>query len=65
MRLAAVVGCLVGLLFSAYGVWLVVTPDSDGGRRPVGTLVLVLAAPLLLVSVWVLKRPRTGGPGQI
>jgi hypothetical protein len=51
MRLAAVAGFLVALLFIAYGLWLVVTPDYDGGRRPVGTLVLGLAIPLFLASI--------------
>ena len=49
-------GFLVALLFIAYGVWLVATPDYEGGRRPVGTLVLVLAVPLLLASIWALER---------
>jgi hypothetical protein len=58
MRLAAVAGLVVALLFSAYGAWLVVTPDYDGGRRPVGGLVLGLAVPLLLGSIWALNRQR-------
>ena len=65
MRLAALAGLLVALLFIAYGVWLIVTPDYDGGRRPVGTLVLVLAVPLFLVSIWALQRAGKGGPGRI
>jgi hypothetical protein len=62
MRLAAVAGLVVALLFSAYGVWLVVTPDYDGGRRPVGALVLGLAVPLLLGSIWALSRQRRDSP---
>jgi MFS-type transporter involved in bile tolerance (Atg22 family) len=58
MRLAAVAGFLVALLFIAYGLWLVVTPDYDGGRRPVGTLVLGLAVPLLVGSIWALNGQR-------
>jgi len=54
--LVALAGFLVALLFIAYGLWLVVTPDYDGGRRPVGALVLALAIPLSLVSVVALKR---------
>ncbi|HEX3453726.1 MAG TPA: hypothetical protein VHS03_03805 [Gaiellaceae bacterium] len=26
----------------AYGIWLVATPDEDGGRRPFGIIVLFL-----------------------
>jgi len=62
MRLAAAAGFLVAVPFIAYGVWLVATPDYDGGRRPVGTLILVLVVPLLLGSIWALKRPRSGHP---
>jgi high-affinity Fe2+/Pb2+ permease len=57
-------GLLVALLLGAYGVWLVATPDYDGGRRPVGTLVLVLAAPLLLGAIWALNRQRKGGSAR-
>jgi hypothetical protein len=60
VRLAAVVGFLVALLFIAYGLWLVVTPDYDGGRRPVGALVLGLAIPLSLLSAAALKHLRRG-----
>ncbi len=62
MRFVALAGFLVALLFVAYGVWLVVTPDYDGGRRPVGALVLALAIPVSLVAVAVVKRPRKGRP---
>jgi hypothetical protein len=61
MRLAAVAAFLVALLFFiAYGVWLVATPDYDGGRRPVGALVLGLAIPLSAVSVAAVRRLRKG-----
>jgi hypothetical protein len=62
MRFAALAGFLVALFFIAYGVWLVATPDYDGGRRPVGALVLGLAVPLSLVSLAVLARVRRGRP---
>jgi hypothetical protein len=58
MRFVALAGFLVALLFVAYGVWLVVTPDYDGGPRPVGALVLALAMPVSLVAVAALKRLR-------
>jgi hypothetical protein len=62
MRLVALAAFLVALLFIAYGVWLVVTPDYDGGRRPVGALVLALAIPLSLVAIAAQKRLRKGRP---
>ena len=62
MRLLALAGFLVALLFIAYGVWLVVTPDYDGGRRPIGALVLALAIPLALVAIAALKRLPKGRP---
>jgi Sec-independent protein secretion pathway component TatC len=60
MRLAAVAGFLVAVPFALYGVWLIATPDYDGGRRPVGALVLVFAVPLLLACSWAATRPRGG-----
>ncbi|MGZ4415676.1 MAG: hypothetical protein ACXVRZ_15070 [Gaiellaceae bacterium] len=62
MRLVALAGLLVALLFIAYGAWLVATPDYDGGRRPVGAIVLALAIPLSLVSLAALRRLRKGRP---
>jgi hypothetical protein len=56
-----VAGLLVALLLIAYGVWLVATPHYDGGRRPVGTLVLVVAVPVLAGSIWGLKSQQKGG----
>jgi hypothetical protein len=58
VRAAAVAAFLAALLFGSYGLWLVATPDYDGGRRPVGVMVLALAIPLLLISVAVLRRRR-------
>jgi len=46
------VGLVVGVLlcpFVAYGIWLLVTPDYDGGRRAVGGLIVCGAAVVLLV----------------
>jgi hypothetical protein len=60
MRSVALAAFLLTLLFIAYAVWLVVTPDYDGGRRPVGALVLALAIPLSLVAIAALKRLRKG-----
>jgi hypothetical protein len=62
MRFVALAGFMVALLFIAYGVWLLVTPDYDGGRRPVGAIVLALAIPLSPVAIAALKRLRKGRP---
>ena len=62
MRLAALAGFLIALLFIAYGAWLVATPDYDGGRRPVGAIVLALAIPLCLMSLAALRRLLKGHP---
>jgi hypothetical protein len=57
MRRLAVLGSVVGLFLLGYAVWLLATPDYDGGRRPVGAIMLGPALLLVLVSVW-LARPR-------
>jgi hypothetical protein len=48
----------VALLLGSYGLWLVATPDYDGGRRPVGAIVLALVIPLVLITVATLRRRR-------
>jgi hypothetical protein len=58
MRWLAALGSIVGLVLVAYAVWLLATPDYDGGRRPVGAIVLVAALLLVSVSAWLL-RPRS------
>ena len=58
MRWVAVIGVFVGLLLVAYAAWLLVTPDNDGGRRPVGGMVVGPAAALLAVSIVWLMRSR-------
>jgi hypothetical protein len=58
-RLPALLSTLLALGLTVWGAWLVATPDYDGGRRPVGGLILVGAVPLLLVSARTLRRrPR-------
>ncbi len=55
-------------LFLAYGIWLLATADQgDGGRQPVGLLIVGLAVPCLVifgVAVYVVSRPprRTARP---
>ena len=58
MRALAGLGIVLGALFLAYAVWLLATPDYDGGRRPVGALVLGPALLLLAASLWSLARAR-------
>jgi hypothetical protein len=46
-------------LDASSGLWLLVTPDYDGGRRPVGAIVLAVSIPLFLISSLVLRRRRS------
>ena len=47
MTVPKALGLLGGTLLAlamVYGVWLLATPDADGGRRPVGGLIVAGAA---------------------
>jgi hypothetical protein len=50
-----------GALILAYGIWLLATADQgDGGRQPVGLLIVGLAVPVLLifgVALYVVSLP--------
>jgi len=41
---------LAGAL-GGWGIWLVTTPDPDGGRHPVGALMLAIAAASIAAAV--------------
>jgi hypothetical protein len=58
MRGSALATLFAALLLGSWGLWLVATPDYDGGRRPVGAIILALAIALLLISAAVLRRRR-------
>ena len=58
MRAIALVALSVALLLGSYGLWLVATPDYDGGRRPVGAIVLGLVIPFILIAAVTLRRRR-------
>ena len=42
----------------AYGSWLLVTPDYDGGRRPVGALVIAAVAAIVALAYVVRRATR-------
>jgi uncharacterized membrane protein len=61
MRALAALGVIgVGLIL-AYGIWLLETADQgDGGRQPVGLLIVGLAVPCLVafgIALYVVSRP--------
>jgi hypothetical protein len=56
VRAAALTVFFGALLLGSWGLWLVATPDYDGGRHPVGAIMLVLAILLLVISVATLRR---------
>jgi hypothetical protein len=46
--MAGVAGALLLMPFVAFGIWLLVTPDYDGGRRAVGAMIVTGAGVMLL-----------------
>lgn len=58
MRALASIGALVGAILAAWAIWLLVTPDYDGGRRPAGAMLLGPAVLLIVGSLLVLRRLR-------
>ena len=62
MALALIVLAL-GLLFGGWGIWLLATPDYDGGRRPVGAVFTAFATVMVALGglgAWVsLSRRET------
>jgi hypothetical protein len=46
----SVVALPVALLATAFGLWLLATPDYDGGRQAVGGLALAVGIPLLIFA---------------
>ena len=62
IRAAATVVLVVASALTSYAVWLIATPDYDGGRRPVGLLILLPALALLVAALFGLFRRRGSDP---
>jgi len=58
MRWLALTVFLLAVAIAGYGIWLLATPDYQGGRDEAATLFLLVAAPLALASGAVLVRQR-------
>jgi len=56
LSVAAFLALIVLLL--AWAVWLLVTNDPDGGRHPMGVVILVAALLLGLAGMLLARRPR-------
>jgi heme/copper-type cytochrome/quinol oxidase subunit 4 len=56
----------VALLSGVYGIWLVTTPDYDGGRQAVGAMLTAFAAVIAVVAVAIVwasrRRPLCAHP---
>ena len=50
---------LLGALLLAWAVWLIATPDEDGGRRPAGLFMLAFTVVVVAIA-WFLARPGRG-----
>jgi hypothetical protein len=64
VRLLEVVGAIIVVPILAFGIWLLATPDYDGGRHAVGGMI-VAAAGLVVVFygiVYALLRGRRRTP---
>jgi hypothetical protein len=48
LRTLGVAGALILVPFVAFGIWLLATPDYDGGRRAVGGLIVAAAGIIVL-----------------
>jgi hypothetical protein len=55
--LATVYFAVVGLLL-VWGAWLVATDDPDGGRHPVGAVILIVAVLVGVLGLLSLRRSR-------
>jgi len=58
-RLSIAVTALAALfaaLLLAWAVWLIATPDEDGGRRPAGLFMLAFTVVVVAIA-WFLARP--------
>jgi Sec-independent protein secretion pathway component TatC len=64
LRFLGVVGAILLAPILAYGVWLLATPDYDGGRQAVGGMI-VAAVGLFVVTFgigYAVARRRRGTP---
>jgi hypothetical protein len=60
-RIAQTVSLGLSLLLGIWGAWLLVSEDLDGGRRPMGGILLAVAlltALLTLLSLALARRDR-------
>ena len=48
----------VGALVVVWAIWLLFTPDPDGGRHPVGGVLLVVGLLFLAPALVALRRQR-------
>jgi hypothetical protein len=64
LRFLGVVGAIVLAPILAYGVWLLATPDYDGGRQAVGGMIVAAAGLVVVFSgiVYALARARRRTP---
>jgi hypothetical protein len=51
VRAVGLAGALVVSAFVAFGIWLLATPDYDGGRRAVGGMIVGVAGVILAYAV--------------
>jgi hypothetical protein len=58
----SVVALPVASLATAFGLWLLATPDYDGGRQAVGVMALAVGIPLLIFAAAGLLRGKRDRP---
>jgi len=64
VRLFGVVGAIILVPILAFGIWLLATPDYDGGRHAVGDMIVATAglAVVFYGIVYALVRGRRRTP---
>ena len=64
LRFLGVAGASVVAPILAFGIWLLATPDYDGGRHAVGWMIVEAAALVVVLfgTVYALARERRRSP---
>jgi hypothetical protein len=54
MRALGIAIVVVAVLLGIYGIYLIATPDADGGRRPFGVMMGISALVAAVIGSWLI-----------